>query len=207
MEQNNNPFRGSSYFISVNQYEQLPDDEQIEVAFAGRSNAGKSSAINTLVDNQNLCRISKTPGRTQMINYFQLPNSKTIDNSQRFIVDLPGYGYAKVPLETKHHWQDLLGKYLAERDSLKGVVMIMDIRHPMTEYDEVMMKWCLDAQMPSHILLTKADKLKPGASKKTLQQVKQNIRQTYPDTSIQLFSSLKKTGVENLINQLNDWYY
>jgi len=207
MEQNQNPYRGTVYFNSVNQYQQLPIDNLIEVAFAGRSNAGKSSAINTLVDNQNLCRISKTPGRTQMINYFQLPSTNDLDNSNRFLVDLPGYGYAKVPLAIKNHWQDLLGKYLSERESLKGVVMIMDIRHPMTEYDLVMMDWCRQANMPAHILLTKSDKLKPGAAKNTFQKIKAITKKDYPGFSVQMFSSLKKTGVQELISCISHWHF
>lgn len=200
----NNPYRNCSFFTSVNHYQDLPEDNVIEVAFAGRSNAGKSSAINILTDNKNLCKTSKTPGRTQLINYFQLQNE---EYSHRYIVDLPGYGYAKVPVEVKNHWQNLLERYLAERQSLKGLVMIMDIRRPMTEYDRIMMDWCKVSDMPCHVLLTKMDKLKSGAAKNALQKFKQQCRNDYPKVSAQMFSSLKKYGNDQLIEKLNLWYH
>ncbi|MDX2506442.1 MAG: ribosome biogenesis GTP-binding protein YihA/YsxC [Gammaproteobacteria bacterium] len=194
-----NPYKSAEFLLSVNKLSQLPSDDTIEVAFAGRSNAGKSSAINTITNNKNLCRTSKTPGRTQMINFFTL-------DSQRHLVDLPGYGYAKVPLKVKQHWQNLLERYLVERASLRGVVMIMDVRRPLTEYDCQMLAWCRGSKMSTHILLTKADKLKRGAAQNTLLSVKQQLKTDFPGTTVQLFSSLKKTGVDEVKKVLNEWF-
>ncbi len=196
---NSNPYRSAEFLLSVNKWSQLPHDNAIEVAFAGRSNAGKSSAINTISNIKSLCRTSKTPGRTQMINYFSIdPN--------RHLVDLPGYGYAKVPLKIKQHWQNLLERYLIDRSSLKGVMMIMDARRPLTEYDCLMLQWCQKAEMSAHILLTKADKLKRGAAKNTLFKVQKTLETDYPGSSVQLFSSLKKTGVDEARDKLNQWF-
>lgn len=194
-----NPYKSAEFLLSVNKLSQLPPDDTIEVAFAGRSNAGKSSAINTITNNKNLCRTSKTPGRTQMINFFTL-------DSQRHLVDLPGYGYAKVPLKVKQHWQNLLERYLVERASLRGVVMIMDVRRPLTEYDCQMLTWCRGSKMSTHILLTKADKLKRGAAQNTLLSVKQQLKTDFPGTTVQLFSSLKKTGADEVKKVLNEWF-
>ncbi len=196
---NSNPYRSAEFLLSVNKWSQLPHDNAIEVAFAGRSNAGKSSAINTISNIKSLCRTSKTPGRTQMINYFSIDPS-------RHLVDLPGYGYAKVPLKIKQHWQNLLERYLIDRSSLKGVMMIMDARRPLTEYDCLMLQWCQKAEMSAHILLTKADKLKRGAAKNTLFKVQKTLETDYPGTSVQLFSSLKKTGVDEARDKLNQWF-
>ena len=197
-----NQYRNTEYFLSVNKLTQLPDDNIKEVAFAGRSNAGKSSAINVICDIKNLCRTSKTPGRTQMINYFQIDER----DSRNFLVDLPGYGYAKVPLDVKHHWQNLLQQYLVSRESLQGVVIIMDIRRPMTEYDQIMMDWCRAAKMPTHVLLTKMDKLKQGAAKNVLLKFKQSIKKDYPQCTTQLFSALKKQGLEQAREILDGWF-
>jgi len=194
-----NHYRCAEFLLSVNKWSQLPHDEAIEIAFAGRSNAGKSSAINTITDIKTLCRTSKTPGRTQMINYFSIdPN--------RHLVDLPGYGYAKVPLAVKQHWQDLLERYLIDRSSLQGVMMIMDVRRPLTEYDCLMLQWCQKADMSAHILLTKADKFKRGAGKNVLLKVQRTLNSDYPGTSVQLFSALKKTGVEEAREKLDQWF-
>ena len=198
-----NNYRNTQYFLSVNELKQLPDDNINEVAFAGRSNAGKSSAINVICDIKNLCRTSKTPGRTQMINYFQIDER----DSRNFLVDLPGYGYAKVPLEIKHHWQNLLQEYLTSRESLQGVVIIMDVRRPMTEYDQIMMDWCRDANMPTHVLLTKMDKLKQGAAKNALLTFKQTLKKDYPQCTAQLFSALKKQGLEDAQKVLDGWFF
>ncbi len=194
-----NPYRSAEFLLSVNNWSQLPNNTAIEVAFAGRSNAGKSSAINTIANIKNLCRTSKTPGRTQMINYFSI-------DPQHHLVDLPGYGYAKVPLKIKQHWQTLLERYLIERASLKGVMMIMDVRRPLTQYDTLMLQWCQKANMPAHILLTKSDKFKHGAAKNELLKVQRTLQAEYPDTSAQLFSSLKKTGVGEAREKLNEWF-
>ncbi len=196
------PYPQSTFHLSVNHLRQLPEDSRVEVAFAGRSNAGKSSAINTLTQQKSLCRVSKTPGRTQMINFFRIEDFY-------YLVDLPGYGYAKVPVKVKQHWQQLLEQYLTQRPMLQGVVLIMDIRHPLTAIDQNMLQWCQHANMPVHILLTKADKLKYGAAKNTLLRVQKHLQQSTTHSnniSLQLFSSLKKTGLSTLIAVLDSWY-
>lgn len=198
-----NNYRNSQYFISANQLSQLPDDNIAEVAFAGRSNAGKSSAINVICDIKNLCRTSKTPGRTQMINYFAIDD---VQKSQ-FLVDLPGYGYAKVSLDVKHHWQELLQQYLTSRESLRGVVTIMDIRRPFTEYDKIMLDWSKAVDMPTHILLTKADKFKSGAAKNALLKVKQQLKNDYPNCTVQTFSALKRQGADEARAVLDAWLH
>lgn len=193
-----NHYRHAEFLLSVNKWPQLPGDDAIEVAFAGRSNAGKSSAINTITDIKSLCRTSKTPGRTQMINYFAI-------TPQKFLVDLPGYGYAKVPLKIKQHWQKLLERYLVERSALRGVIMIMDVRRPLTEYDCLMLQWCQKSEMSAHILLTKADKFKRGAAQNILLKVRRTLKSDYPGTTVQLFSALNKTGVDEAREVLDNW--
>jgi len=194
-----NPYREAEFLLSVNKWNQLPSDEAIEVAFAGRSNAGKSSAINAITDIKSLCRTSKTPGRTQMINFFSVAPDK-------HLVDLPGYGYAKVPVAIKQHWQNLLERYLIERSALKGVIMIMDVRRPLTEHDCQMLQWCQKSEMSAHILLTKADKFKRGAAQNILLKVRRTLKTEYPGTTVQLFSALKKTGVDEAREVLNRWF-
>ena len=193
-----NPFHQAQFLISANALKQLPADEGAEVAFAGRSNAGKSSALNTLTAQKQLARTSKTPGRTQLINFF------TISEHQR-LVDLPGYGYAKVPEAVKRHWQQVLADYLRTRRCLRGLVLLMDIRHPLKEFDCQMLEWCSHQQMPVHILLTKADKLGRGAAGATLQQVRKSLGTLSPTTTVQLFSSHDKQGVEPLRQLLSAW--
>ncbi len=193
-----NPFRLASFLTSANQLNQLPPDEGLEVAFAGRSNAGKSSALNTLTDQRSLARTSKTPGRTQLINFF-------IIDEQHRLVDLPGYGYAKVPEAIKRHWQQVLADYLRVRRCLRGLILLMDIRHPFKEFDRQMLDWCTHQQMPVHILLTKADKLKRGPAGNTLQQVRKTLKTDYPLATVQLFSSLDKQGVEQAREKLAEW--
>ena len=194
------PYRQAHYTISATQLSELPADTGIEVAFAGRSNAGKSSAINTITDQKSLARISKTPGRTQMINFFPI-------DDERALVDLPGYGYAKVPEKMKVRWQQTLGKYLETRQSLRGLMLMMDIRHPLKEFDIQMISWANEATLPVHILLTKSDKLKHGAAMATLHQVSAELKKLNLNASVQLFSSLKKTGKDEAIAQLNLWFY
>lgn len=194
-----NIYRQAHYTISATQLSELPEDTGIEVAFAGRSNAGKSSAINTISDQKSLARISKTPGRTQMINFF------TIDD-ERALVDLPGYGYAKVPEKMKIRWQQTLGRYLETRKSLKGLMLMMDIRHPLKEFDLQMVKWANNAELPVHILLTKADKFKHGTAMASLHSVEAELRKLNLNAGVQLFSSLKKTGKEQAIDQLDRWF-
>jgi GTP-binding protein len=191
-----NPFRIAQYVLSAHELKQLPKDSGIEVAIAGRSNAGKSSAINTFTDQKALARTSKTPGRTQQIVIFEL------DETRR-IADLPGYGYAKVPLKLKAHWRSVMQRYFEIRKCLKGVVLVMDIRHPMREFDEQMLNWCDAANLPCHILLTKADKLKRGPAQSTLLKVKRDLPAI---ATIQVFSSSKKTGLEELVEKLSEWY-
>jgi len=194
-----NIYRQAHYTISATQLSELPEDTGIEVAFAGRSNAGKSSAINTITDQKSLARISKTPGRTQMINFFSL-------DGERALVDLPGYGYAKVPEQMKIRWQQTLGKYLETRQALKGLMLMMDIRHPLKEFDVQMVKWANNAELSVHILLTKSDKLKHGAAMASLHSVEAQLRKLNLTAGVQLFSSLKKTGKEQAITQLDTWF-
>lgn len=195
-------FHSAKFLISAPTLRECPPEIGAEVAFAGRSNAGKSSAINTLTRNGKLARTSKTPGRTQLINFFALNNSEELR-----LVDLPGYGYAKVPEKVKREWQKHLSEYLYKRETLRGLVLLMDIRHPLTEFDTMMINWAVDADMPVRVLLTKSDKLKRGAAKTTLLKVQKEIREAevHDLVSVQLFSSLKKEGVEELGKLMSSW--
>lgn len=188
----------STFLISAAKVDQCPPDVGREVAFAGRSNAGKSSALNTLT-HAGLARTSKTPGRTQLLNFFEL-------DDQHRLVDLPGYGYAKVPIPLKLHWQRHLEAYLGSRNSLAGLILMMDIRKPLTDFDQLMLDWAVASHMPMHILLTKADKLTFGAAKNTLLKVQQEIRQGWGEAiSIQLFSAPKRVGIEDAYAVLTQW--
>ncbi|MCP5209535.1 MAG: YihA family ribosome biogenesis GTP-binding protein [Hahellaceae bacterium] len=190
----------SAQFIkSAAKLSQCPVDSGAEVAFAGRSNAGKSSAINALTRQKKLARTSKTPGRTQLINFFGL------NVEGRKLVDLPGYGFAKVPLAVKLDWQKHLDDYLRNRKCLKGLVLLMDIRHPMTEFDQMMTDWCDKTGLPLLILLTKADKLKLGPAKNTLLSIKKTLSKHQSLVGIELFSSMKPTGVEAVYRYLDLW--
>ncbi|MFT6300008.1 MAG: GTP-binding protein [Saprospiraceae bacterium] len=193
-------FNKAEFLISAPSIKQAPDDTGKEVAFAGRSNAGKSSAINTLTNNKKLARTSKTPGRTQLLNFF------TLDEDCR-LVDLPGYGFAKVPKAIKQKWDRNLAGYLQERQSLKGLVMLMDIRHPLQKYDWQMIRWASESEMPIHLLLTKSDKLKKGPANNTLLKVKQELAEEglTANISLQTFSSLKKEGLDELNECLEKW--
>ena len=195
----NNPYRHATFLISANRLDQLPADSGVEVAFAGRSNAGKSSALNAITGSKSLARTSKTPGRTQLINLFAL-------DDRRRLVDLPGYGYAKVPEKIKRHWQQTLGRYLEQRQCLHGLVLVMDIRHPFKEYDCQMLEWCRHVGMAVHVLLTKADKLKRGAAANALQQVRKQLPEHHPAASVQLFSAPKRQGVDEAQAQLDQWF-
>lgn len=177
----------------------LPADTGIEVAFAGRSNAGKSSALNTLTRQNNLARTSKTPGRTQLINTFALADNKRL-------IDLPGYGFAKVPLEIKEKWQKSLGEYLMKRQSLKGLVVLMDIRHPLKDLDQQLIYWAVESKLSVLLLLTKADKLSPGPRKKTLLEVREAALAFMGDVTVHTFSSLSRQGLDNLEQVLDDWF-
>ena len=188
----------ASFLTSAARVEQCPEDEGYEVAFAGRSNAGKSSALNTLT-RVGLARTSKTPGRTQLLNFFGL-------DEDRRLVDLPGYGYAKVPIPLKLHWQRHLEAYFGSRTSLMGLVLMMDIRHPLTPFDCLMLDWAASSKMPIHILLTKADKLTFGAGRAALLKTQKDIQQKWGDTAtIQLFSSTKRIGIEEAHHVLASW--
>ncbi|WP_372742878.1 ribosome biogenesis GTP-binding protein YihA/YsxC [Neptunomonas sp.] len=202
MTANVNPihYNAARFSISADKLSQCPDDSGAEVAFAGRSNAGKSSAINALTNNSKLARTSKTPGRTQLINFFDL----NIEGLR--LVDLPGYGYAKVPIAMKEHWQKHLDQYLQQRASLKGVVLVMDIRHPMKEFDLMMVEWCQSTHVPLHVLLTKADKLKRGPAQSTLLSLRKELTALLGDkVTIQSFSALKRTGIDTLSARLDEW--
>ncbi|MDX1802506.1 MAG: ribosome biogenesis GTP-binding protein YihA/YsxC [Alcanivorax sp.] len=186
------------FLQSAQRLDQCPPDEGLEVAFAGRSNAGKSSAINRLTSQRSLARTSKTPGRTQLLNFFAL-------DDQHRLVDLPGYGYAKVAKTKRNEWQEHLDHYLAERQALVGLVLMMDIRHPLKDFDLLMLDWSARAGMPIHILMTKADKLKYGAAKNTLMKVKSQLKDHPAPLSLQLFSATNGTGCEEAWNKLGDW--
>lgn len=191
-------YRSAHFLTSAAKLHQCPPDEGWEVAFAGRSNAGKSSAINSLTYNKKLAKTSKTPGRTQLINFFELSDSQRL-------VDLPGYGFAKVPVAVKKEWTKQLENYLAKRQCLRGLILLMDVRRPMQTFDEQMLNWALSAQMPVHILLTKADKLKKGPASSALLGVRKAMLPHEELVSVQLFSSLKHTGHKELIKVLNGW--
>lgn len=193
-------YHQTTYLISAHTLAQLPADEGMEIAFAGRSNAGKSSAINAITGQRRLARTSKTPGRTQQLILFKL------DETRR-LVDLPGYGYAKVPLALKLQWQKTLERYLQTRHCLRGVVLMMDIRHPLTDYDQQMLVGSRSSNMPVHILLTKADKLSHGKQLAVLQQVQKNLitLELAKETTLQLFSALKLIGIEAAQQRLNQW--
>ena len=192
-------FSRAAFFTTVNHLQDLPLHGGLEVAFAGRSNAGKSSAINTLANHVRLAYTSKTPGRTQHLNYFDL-------GDHRFLVDLPGYGYAKVPPEVRAHWEGLLSEYLQTREALCGLVVIMDARHPLTELDEQMLGWFALTGKPVHVLLTKADKLSRQQATVTLNHVKLHLTEHYPHCSVQLFSSLKKVGMDEAEAVIAHWF-
>lgn len=193
-----NPYSKAVFIKSAAKVEQLPADIGYEIAFAGRSNAGKSSALNCLTGIKSLARTSKTPGRTQLINLFSL-------DEERRLVDLPGYGYAKVALKVKLEWQKNLAQYLEERESLKGLVLLMDVRHPLKDLDQMMVDWALNRGLPVHILLTKSDKLSRSEVKNTLLKVRKQYELAQHLISVQSFSSLKKDGVDELIVKLNEW--
>ena len=194
----NNRYRQALFLKSARKSRDMPSDNGIEVAFAGRSNAGKSSAINCLTDQKSLARTSKTPGRTQLVNFFE------VDPGRR-LVDLPGYGYAKVSIEIKRRWQQEMADYLESRRSLVGLVLVMDVRHPLTEYDRQMLDWCAHRGLPVHVLLTKADKIKRGPAAATRLQVLKALADNHPEGSAQLFSALKRSGREEAHVQLDRW--
>jgi GTP-binding protein len=191
-------FSQAAFYTTVNHLRDLPRHGGREVAFVGRSNAGKSSAINTLANHTRLAFTSKTPGRTQHLNYFSLGDN-------HYLVDLPGYGYAKVPPDVQAHWEHLLGQYLQTREELAGLVVIMDARHPLTDRDLGMLDWFAPTNKPVHILLTKSDKLSRQQATLTLNRVKSYLADHFPHCSAQLFSSLKKLGMEEAEAVIAGW--
>ncbi len=191
-------FQHATFVTSVNHLRDLPRTD-LEIAFAGRSNAGKSSAINTLANHNRLAYVSKQPGRTQLINFFSLGN-------QAYLVDLPGYGYAKVPEDMRKHWQQLLSTYLSQREPLYGLVLVMDARHPLTPLDRQMLDWFCVTGKPVHILLTKSDKLSHSEAVKTLTTVGKELK-NWSNSSVQLFSSLKKQGIEEAEAVIGVWLH
>ncbi len=195
----NTVYHQAKFVSSAPRLKDAPPDQGMEIAFAGRSNAGKSSAINTLVQQNALARVSKTPGRTQLLNFFEI-------DAQRKLVDLPGFGYAKVPEAMKKDWRQMMESYLNNRKALCGIVLVMDIRHPLTEFDWQMVEWCVHAKLPLHILLTKSDKLKFGAAKNTLLQVQKDLSRVDIVVSLQLFSALNKTGIDDVHQVLDEWF-
>jgi len=191
-------FRGAKFCITAHHLADLPPALGPEIAFAGRSNAGKSSAINTLAGHNRLAFVSKTPGRTQQINFFSLPGGA-------FLVDLPGYGYAKVQRELRSHWGELLSTYLQTRGSLFGMVLIMDARHPLTPLDAQMLDWFAVTGKPVHVLLSKSDKLSRQEAQKTLRDAKAKLREFADNYTVQLFSSSKKQGMDETEEIVAHW--
>lgn len=190
-----NSYRKAKFLLSCPSLKGCPDDNGYEVIFAGRSNAGKSSAINTLTEQKKLAKVSRTPGRTQHLVFFEL-------DEQRRLVDLPGYGYAKVPDTVKQKWNQNMSEYFDNRNCLKGAILVMDCRHPLKPFDEMMLQWCINNDVDTNILLTKSDKLKKGAASSTKLAVKNAVKDI-PNINVQLFSSLKKQGVSELCQYLD----
>ena len=194
-----NPLNPAQYLLSAHTTRQLPADGGTEVAFAGRSNAGKSSALNALTHRNGLARVSKTPGRTQQLVFFQV-------QPDRYLVDLPGYGYAKVPQELQAHWQAFIDRYVRTREALRGLVVVMDIRHPLKDYDRQMLGYAVQRGLPAHALLTKADKLGRGQQAQALQAVKKELFSSFGDTvGVQTFSAESKQGVEEARAVVAGW--
>ncbi|MDQ7090653.1 MAG: ribosome biogenesis GTP-binding protein YihA/YsxC [Methylococcales bacterium] len=195
-----NPVYHQAKFInSAPQLSDAPQDIGLEIAFAGRSNAGKSSAINTLTRQKALARTSKTPGRTQLLNFFEIEQGKCF-------VDLPGYGYAKVPIPVRKQWRKMMEDYFIKREALCGIILVMDIRHPLTDFDWQMIEWCGHSSLPLHILLTKMDKINYGAAKNTLLKVQRELEEVDFPLSLQLFSALKKKGIDDAHHVLDQWF-
>lgn len=193
-------YRAAHFLLSAPDRAHAPPDRGREVAFAGRSNAGKSSALNALTGRRGLARVSRTPGRTQLLNFFEVAPG-------RRLVDLPGYGYAKVAREVKARWERALEDYLTRRQSLCGLVLVMDIRHPLTGADEALLHWCTAASLPVHVLLTKADKLGRGAGNAVLFKVLKQLNGSDPNLKVdaQLFSAPQRTGLDELAAGLDRW--
>ncbi len=194
----NNHYHQAKFLLSCPSLKGCPQDYGYEVIFAGRSNAGKSSAINAITLQKKLAKVSRTLGRTQHLVFFEL-------DKHRRLVDLPGYGYAQAPKHTKQQWQKNMAEYFTQRQCLAGAVLVMDVRHPLTRLDQIMLDWCIGVNLPTQILLNKSDKLKRGASSNALLTVKRKIEK-YPYVKVQLFSSLKKQGLDILNTRLNTFF-
>lgn len=195
-------YQKAQYESSGNTLNTLPAELGFEIAFAGRSNSGKSSTINKLCRQKSLARTSKTPGRTQLINFFAIPDG-------RYLVDLPGYGYAKVPIKVKREWHQFIEAYMTKRWTLRGLVIVMDIRHPLKDDDWNMIQWAEGRSLSTHILLNKSDKFKRNAANQSLFSVKKAIAERVPDmdVSVQMFSATKGDGLPELERKLNEWLY
>lgn len=192
-------YHKTHFLTSAPNIRAIPEDTGIEIAFAGRSNAGKSTALNALTNQKSLARTSKTPGRTQLINLFEVePNCK--------LVDLPGYGYAAVPEKMKIEWQKSLGEYLQKRECLGGLVVLMDIRHPLKDLDQQMIEWAVSADLPVMLLLTKADKLSQSARSKQVKMVREAILPFQGDIQVEAFSAQSKIGIDKLAAKLDSWF-
>ncbi len=198
-----NPYAQARFLMSAARFNQLPADTLPEVAFVGRSNAGKSSALNLICQQKSLARVSRTPGRTQLINLFELPGPGGTLRGR--LVDLPGYGFAQVPLEVRHDWGKLVGGFVEKRPNLRGLVVVMDIRHPMTDLDQQMLGWCESRGLAAHVLLTKSDKLGHGAAKGTLLKVQAQLRKLDPEMTAQTFSAQAKVGADEVRGVLTGW--
>ncbi len=191
-------FKSAKFITAYSASSNPPEDRFIEVAFAGRSNAGKSSSLNALTGQKKLARTSSKPGRTQQINFFGI-------DAKKFLVDLPGYGYAAVSKTLKQEWQGLMEGFLRSRQSLRGVVIIMDIRHPLKESDIQMIEWCDERNLKMHLVLTKADKLKKNKINQTLASVKSEVKDIKTEVSVQAFSSETKLGIQELKAKISQW--
>lgn len=197
-----NPLAQARFLLSAARLPQLPGDGVAEAAFVGRSNAGKSSALNVICQQKQLARVSKTPGRTQLINLFDVPAGDQVAGR---LVDLPGYGFAQVPLEVRRDWGKLVGGYVEKRDCLRGLVVVMDIRHPLTDLDRQMLDWCAGRGLAGHVLLTKADKLGHGAAKSTLLKVRAELKELDEELTVQTFSALTPAGVDEVRRVVCGW--
>jgi GTP-binding protein len=193
------PLIRAHYLMSAHNPRQLPPDGGFEVAFAGRSNAGKSSALNAICQQNALAKVSKTPGRTQQLVFFEV-------EPERCLVDLPGYGYAKVPKDLQAHWQSFIDSYFRTREALKGLVVVMDIRHPLKDYDRQMLAYAVERGLPAHAILTKADKFGRGQQTQSLMAVRRELQSAYGDTvSVQTFSGESKQGVDEARAVIEGW--
>lgn len=194
-----NQLKAARFLLSAPEFKHLPSDLGAEIAFLGRSNVGKSSALNVITQNKQLARTSKTPGRTQAMNVFAL-------TEKHRLVDLPGYGYAKVNAAVQKRWRIELERYLVERQSLIGIILLMDSRHPLKSLDEVVLQWGMQVNMPIHILLTKSDKLNNSEKSLCLREIKNHVKQYSNPISIQLFSALKQQGRRDVISVIAGWF-